>query len=166
MKIIFFAILLLGLTPSASFSQVTGEERQDLIDLLNKRREKFEAYSHSLEKKSGIFGNKTKKDVQNSVEALTEIVETDNRIIGSLNHLISYKSYEKVNRTYNQMESEERITNLRRASDTLTAQVDMLAVKYASMKSKAGRLRWLNYILATGLAVTLFALMKRKPVSN
>lgn len=166
MKIILLAFLLSVPLPYSAFSQGTPDERKDLYDLLNTRRQKFEAYSYSLEKKSGFFGNKTKKDVQHTVEVLTEIIETDNRIIGSLNHVINFKSFEKVNSTYNQMESDERITNLRRATDTLTKQVDALSVSYAAMKSKTGRLKWLTCFFAICLAITSYYLLKRRSVSN
>src|SRR6185369_7534982 len=93
-------------------AQGTTEERKDLHDLIDIRRSKFESYSHSLEKKSGIFGNKTKRDMQLSNEVLSEIVETDNRIISLLNHVVNFRSYEKVNNTYDLIERNEQVQNL------------------------------------------------------
>src|SRR5258707_608389 len=112
MKKSFLILVLSCLNSLLSSAQGTIEERKDLHDLLEMRRNRFDAYSHSLEKKSGFFGNKTKKDMQHSIEVLAAIVETDNRIISSLNHVIDFRNYQKVNTNYDRFQNEERLSNL------------------------------------------------------
>ncbi len=142
-----------------------GTDRKDLHDLVEVRRQKFDSYSHSLEKRSGIFGNKTKKDLERSNAVLIEIVETDNRIIGLLNRVIDFKSYEKVNRNYDWLQNNDQVNNLRLATDTLTKQVDTLAIVNASLKSKTKKLRWLAYILSGLLVWSLVSRRKKNPVN-
>ncbi len=166
MKKIILILILSDLLSYNALAQGSSTDRKDLYDLLETRRKKFEAYSNSLEKKSGFFGNKTKKDIQHSTDVLSEIVETDNRIISSLNHVIDFRNFEKVNTTYNKFESDERLTNLQRATDTLTKQVDALAISNVALKSRAGKLKWLAYLLSFGLVWALLSLRKRKSVSS
>ncbi len=145
-----------------NFATGQSTDRNDLHDLINLRREKFDSYSRSIEKKSGFFGNKTKKDIQHSNDVLTEIVETDNRIIGLLNRVVDFKSYEKVNRNYDLLQNDERLNNLRQATDTLTKQVDGLVITNASLKSKTTRLKWILFILSALLFWSLVSLRKKK----
>ena len=98
-------------------------EKKKLYDLLEQRKQRFNSYSSSIEKRSGIFGNKTKKDIQQSNEILREIVRTDNDIINVLNRAVDFKTYEKVNLNYNVNENSQQLENLTRATDTLEKQV-------------------------------------------
>ncbi len=148
-----------------NFAAGQNTDRKDLHDLIDLRREKFDSYSRSIEKKSGFFGNKTKKDIQHSNDVLTEIVETDNRIIGLLNRVVDFKSYEKVNRNYDLLQNDERLNNLRQATDTLTKQVDTLVITNASLKSKTKKLQWLLFILSALLIWSLVS-RRRKKVSE
>ena len=145
MKTLILFNCLVFATALQIFAQGTTEERKDLHDLIEIRRSKFESYSHSLEQKSGIFGNKTKRDMQLSNEVLSEIVETDNRIISLLNHVVNFRSYEKVNNTYDLIERNEQVQNLERATDTLIKQVDKLTISNAAYKTKTIRLKWSVY---------------------
>jgi len=161
-------LLILSFFAFSLFTSLTkgqSADRKDLHDLVELRREKFDAYSHSLEKRSGIFGNKTKKDLEHSNAVLSEIVETDNRIISTLNRVIDFKSYEKVNRNYDWLQNNDQLDNLKHATDTLTKQVDTLAIVNASLKSKTKRLRWLTYILSALLIWSLVSRRRRGQVN-
>ena len=56
---------------------------------------KFSQYDNSLTKRTGIFGLKTKRDMQVSNDILTQIVLTDNEIFSELKILLDYKDFEK-----------------------------------------------------------------------
>ena len=78
-------------TPSAYQTQ-----RLKINSLLDRRSEKFDQYQNSLSKRTGIFGLKTKKDMQRSINILSEITETDNVILKELKTLFEYKDMERV----------------------------------------------------------------------
>jgi hypothetical protein len=164
MKKILLLIFLSTLFVLPVFAQGSAENRKDLQDLLEIRRKKFEAYSNSLEKKSGFFGNKTKKDVQHSHDVLSEIVETDNRIISSLNHVIDFRNFEKVNSNYDMLANDERLSTLQRANDTLTSRADAFAFSNTILKNKIRMLNWLVYSTSFVIIWLLISRFKRKSV--
>ena len=152
-KIILALFLVVNSLQLVAQGSIT--DRKDLHDLIDIRRKKFEAYSRSLEKRSGFFGNKTKKDMQHSNDVLSEIVETDNRIISQLNHVVDFRNFEKTTNNYDLHDRNEQLENLQHATDTLTKQVDALAITNASFKSKTRKLRWAIY----GLSLLLILLL-------
>ena len=62
-------------------------QRKKINLLLADRSSKFGQYDQSLSSRTGIFGLKTKKDMQRSIDILTEIVRTDNNIFVELKFL-------------------------------------------------------------------------------
>lgn len=158
------SILVASVLPFIAFASTNdGYDLQHYIEI---RRSKFDAYSQSMEKRSGIFGNKTKKDLQKSHDALADIVETDNRIISFLNQKIDVKKYEKVNSNYDFHEQNERIRNLQLATDTLVKQVDLLTASNVTLKNKAQFLKWSVYILSVIVLWMFIQKWKRKIRSN
>ena len=81
----FLLVSLLILFTNALMAQQSNPayqaQRKKVNGLLQDRKEKFGQYSQSLSMRSGIFGLKTKKDMQRSIDILTEIVETDDTIL-------------------------------------------------------------------------------------
>src|SRR5690554_3634155 len=55
-------------------------QRQKVNHLLDQRSARFGHFDESLKKRTGIFGLKTKRDMQASLDILHEIVLTDNEI--------------------------------------------------------------------------------------
>ena len=159
-KLLLIFLLSFGISQARAQGSIT--DRKDLHDLLDVRRQKFEAYSGSLGKKSGFFGNKTKKDVQHSNDVLNEIVETDNHIISLLNRVVDVKNFEKVNRNYDLYASQEQLTNLERATDTLTKQLDEMAISDAKLKSKITGLQWMVWLLSVSLIAVLIGVIRNK----
>jgi hypothetical protein len=70
-------------------------QRIKINNLLNQRSERFGQYENSLGTRSGIFGLKTKRDMQASNDILRQIVLTDNDIFNELKVLLDYKDLEK-----------------------------------------------------------------------
>lgn len=70
-------------------------QRQKVNDLLTQRSARFGQFDESLKKRTGIFGLKTKKDMQASIDILKEIVLTDNNIFRETKMLLDYKDFEK-----------------------------------------------------------------------
>ena len=96
MKHVFFIALLMLCLPSYPQTRRELYEAQSnkINGLLNDRKIKFDQYQSSLSQRSGIFGSKTKKDMQSSIDMLTEIVETDNAIMRETQILLNYVDIE------------------------------------------------------------------------
>ena len=77
MLAILFSILL-------SLFQVDASESARLQRLVEERESLFRQWQSSENKKSGIFGNRTKKDMTETNEWLERIITKDNQIIEEL----------------------------------------------------------------------------------
>lgn len=102
------------------------EENKEIIMLLNERQQLFDNYSKSLQKKSGIFGKRTKNDIRFSEAELKEIVRIDNKIVSRLQQMLSYKKIEGQTMNYDMHSYESRINSLTQMADTLHKQVQSL----------------------------------------
>jgi hypothetical protein len=90
-------ILTAGITKVSAQGDSSAYEtqRKKINQLLDERSSRFGQYESSLGKRSGIFGLKTKKDMQFSNDILRQIVLTDNDIFSELKILLDYKDFEK-----------------------------------------------------------------------
>jgi hypothetical protein len=99
MKLIWITTVLLifGMNPvfAKSDSSAYEAQRKKINQLLTERSSRFGQYEISLGKRTGIFGLKTKKDMQFSNDILRQIVLTDNDIFSELKILLDYKDLEK-----------------------------------------------------------------------
>ena len=121
MKIsIFFFLILFNIENITAFRP--DSTRTELLILLNGRKELFTKYTLSLNKKSGLFGSRTKNDLKESQEKLLAIVAADNKIMNSLNRTLDFRNFEKINLSYDVNFFEERIRNLTILNDTLNNQ--------------------------------------------
>lgn len=96
-------IWIISIILTAGINQVSAQndssayetQRKKINKLLDERSSRFGQYESSLGKRSGIFGLKTKKDMQFSNDILRQIVLTDNDIFSELKILLDYKDFEK-----------------------------------------------------------------------
>lgn len=99
MKLIWIITIILttGITQVSAQNDSSAYEiqRKKINQLLDQRSSRFGQYESSLGKRSGIFGLKTKKDMQFSNDILRQIVLTDNDIFEELKILLDYKDFEK-----------------------------------------------------------------------
>ncbi len=70
-------------------------QRAKINNLLQQRSNNFGTYTQSLSQRTGIFGLKTKKDMQRSNDILADIVTTDNNIFKELKVLLDFKDLQK-----------------------------------------------------------------------
>ena len=136
-------------------------DRMELRQLLSERQQKFDSFSLSLEKRSGIFGNKTKGDMKASNEVLIEIVKTDNKIIRSLNRVVDFRNYEKVTMNYDLRDRNSTLNGLATAVDTLSKQNEALAARNAMLEYRMNKENVLLFILGCS-SLTLFIMYRRK----
>src|SRR5690554_7464066 len=90
---LFFAFMLLNSQSILAQDTLAYEiQRQRVNTLLDQRSARFGQFDQSLNSRTGIFGLKTKKDMQNSIDILKEIVITDNNIFRSEEHTSELQS--------------------------------------------------------------------------
>ena len=134
---------------SYAFAQSPKDsDREKMNELLKQRQEQFGSYSESIEKRSGIFGNKTKRDIKNSNEILTDIVRLDNKIMELLNRKLDYRTFETTSYDYDKKDCETKFKNVMQANEKLEKR---LKEQEGQNKSFTLSYKWskvFNYLLA------------------
>ena len=120
----------------------------ELQRLLKERKDHFQEYSQAADQRSGIFGNKTKRDLEQSREILFNIVKTDNHILEELDRAISNRGMAKADYSFEETSYKQTIEQLSQATDTLNKQLEAQKQISASMQNKADSQRWILYVLA------------------
>src|SRR5215203_552016 len=138
------ALILLFLYSGAQ--QIQMQDRMALQNLLAERAKNFSAYTNSIQKRSGIFGNKTKSDIQKSNEVLLAIVTLDNDIMDALNRALSYKTFEKTTDNYSNRDCEQRLQQSMNVTDTLMKQLTLVEKKIKQENSTASLYKALFYL--------------------
>ena len=115
MKSIYFLGLLIWLVTLPG--ELNGQEK--LKKLIAERKNLQQEWQQSESRKSGIFGNRTKKDMILSNEWLTRILQKDNQIIEELELLKAIETteigHEKEDYKHIAQKAEADIVKLRRA---------------------------------------------------
>lgn len=161
----FFTLYFFLTAPVFAHQDISAYETQRTIvnKLLQDRSDKFGQYDNSLTMRTGIFGLKTKKDMQRSNNILTEIVRTDNAIFKELKILLDYKDLEKTKVESKANESEGRIDNYRRTITKLQVQNEKLGIAFKEAENDYDfltNLMILSLILIAVLVVWLYKLKK------
>lgn len=123
-------LLLLLLSPLT----VVGQER--LNKLVSERQQLHEQWQQSENQKSGIFGNRTKKDMIATNEWMARIIQKDNQIMQELEMLKKIEtteiSYEKDDYKFIAQKQEQDIGKLKRA---LAEQEEAVATQKSSKRT-------------------------------
>src|SRR5262245_16299247 len=90
-------------------SQDSLSSISELQILLKQRKDHFQEYAAAADKRSGIFGTKTKKDLEQSREILLGIVTLDNRIMERLNSVIAARGMARADNSSQLMENQQTI---------------------------------------------------------
>lgn len=153
-------VAFLLLSQQSLFSQDTLAyeiQRQRVNELLDQRSNRFGQFNQSLEAKTGIFGFKTKKDMQASIDILKEIVITDNNIFKETKVLLDYKDMEKTFITY---QAEESIARINGYVNTISKQQkvqEQQSVEIKELQQKSNR--YLVYFLFSTLLLIILAII-------
>lgn len=130
-----FIFAIGGMTPSFAQSDDSAYEvqRQKTNRLLEERNRRFGEFEESLKLKTGIFGLKTKKDMQASIDILKQLVLNDNNIFKETKALLEYKDIERksIEEIANQSSARingyvNTISKLQRNKDELQTEVGAL----------------------------------------
>ncbi|SEL67081.1 hypothetical protein SAMN05421740_10859 [Parapedobacter koreensis] len=124
--------LLLTFTPSMAQRQAADtlgyeNQRQKVNELLTQRSQRFGQFDESLKRRTGIFGLKTKKDMQASIDILKQIVLMDNDIFRETKMLLDYKDFEKSQIADQASEFDGRINGYIKTISKLQLQQEQLA---------------------------------------
>lgn len=145
-------LLLVNLTLLAeSDTSAYNTQRRKINQLLDDRSIKFSQYDNSLSKKSGIFGLKTKRDMQASNDILTQIVLNDNNIFSELKVLLDYKDFEKKEVEHRAETVEGRIDRFQTTITRLQQENDRLKAESEKQVRQGNNL--LTYLLLSTLAL-------------
>ena len=154
-------LILLLLLSTTLLAAPRDNARTELYNLLKERSEKFDAYSQSLRKHSGLFGGKTKGDLRESQDQLKSIIEVDNRIMSSLNRALDYKNFEKLSYTLDTRDTDEKLKTLRLNNETLLARNQTLEDQSKVLQSELGRYRLYFVLLILSISVLVFMYVRK-----
>lgn len=158
------------------FSQLSAQtdtsayqtQRAKINNLLEERSNRFGQYDLSLNKRSGIFGMKTKKDMQASNNILRQIVLTDNDIFSELKILLDYKDFEKKQVQEKAETIESRIDRYQTTITRLQQNNENLKIEADKSIHKANKL--LNYLfiilIVLIIAVWYIIILKKLPKTD
>ncbi len=153
-KLILFFCLLLPLT-------ILGQEK--LNKLVTERQSLHQQWRDSESRKSGIFGNRTKKDMIATNEWLERIVQKDNQIIEELEMLKKIETteigFEKDDYKFIAQKQEQDIGKLKRA----LAEKDK---EIAAQKSNKRTYEWTTFIFFLTTTTLGYLYYKVRFVSN
>lgn len=150
----------------------TGYEQQRLKvnELLQQRSARFGRFEESLRQRTGIFGLKTKRDMQASIDILKEIVLMDNEIFKETKQLVDFKDFESEMVARQAEEFDGRInryiatiSKLQKEQAELRAQVEVLQ---ASRQQTTGALVFVLVVLALGAVLGYVYYIRPKQASK
>jgi ribosome-binding ATPase YchF (GTP1/OBG family) len=120
-----------------------GFSQEKLNKLVQERQNLHQQWRQSESKKSGIFGNRTKKDMIETNNWMERIIQKDNQIMDELKFMrereVVEVSYEKDDYKYISQKQEQDIGRLKRALAETEA-------KIADEKSHQRTYEWLTFI--------------------
>lgn len=137
-------------------------QRRKVNDLLKDRSERFGQFYESLDSRSGIFGGKTKRDMQKSIDILKQIVLNDNKILKETQTLVKYKDQEKSLINQVAQESSGQIDNYVSAISKLQKYRESQNLEIEALKKQAQRNLNLFLVSLFALFLLLFIMWQRK----
>ncbi|RKD13867.1 hypothetical protein BCY91_09945 [Pelobium manganitolerans] len=167
MKSFAFLILILA-SLSAGAAQNPDSlayelQRNKINTMLNSRVAKYGQFTESLNSRTGIFGLKTKKDMQKSMDILKEIIETDNSILRETKTLLDFKTYQQEKVVSESKESESRNLGYMRTINKLQTENESLKAEIQNFKHSKKFYQLVAFAL--GLAIISFALFVYRKIS-
>lgn len=167
MKFIIFLILSISSFQAFCYQNTDSLtytlQRNKINGMLSARSAKFGQYDLSLKERTGIFGLKTKKDMQRSIDILTQIIQTDNSILKETKTLLDYKTYQQEAIASKSKESENRNLAFMRTINKL--QTENEKIKYDMSHLKKDKKFYQIISFALGLAIISFALFVFRKIS-
>ncbi|MFI5136133.1 MAG: hypothetical protein ACHQD9_09795 [Chitinophagales bacterium] len=161
MKKMIFLLLILS-NGHELFAQDSLNNIIELQQLLKQRKDQFDSYAVAADQRSGIFGNKTKKDLEKSREILLGMVKIDNKIMDKLGQTISTRGMAKADYSVDEMGYQQRIKQLTLATDTLYKQLVTARENQSSLQKKITMQQVGLYFLGAMFTVLLILFFVRR----
>lgn len=168
MKIFLVFLISIFCLPFFSYAQQSDSlayqlQRKKINQMLDARSQKFGQYTESLSSRTGIFGLKTKKDMQKSINILTEIIQTDNAILKETKTLLDYKTFQQEQVQTKSQESESRNLAYMRTINKLETETEKLKSEFTeSLKDK---IFYQNITLVLGIVLLAIAVFTFRKIS-
>src|SRR5690606_30643024 len=150
----FFAIALLSYQPLFAQDTLAYEvQRQRVNSLLEQRSARFGQFDQGLKARTGIFGLKTKKDMQASIDILKEIVATDNNIFKETKVLLEYKDMEKTFISSEAEQSNQRINGYINTISKLQKKQEEQSIKIQKLQQTSSRYQVISIFTTLAIIV-------------
>lgn len=165
MKLTFALCFLLPVAVYANQpdSKDYDQQRERVNALLKERSKRFGDFDKSLQSKTGIFGLKTKKDMQASIDILEEIVLNDNRIFKETKALLEFKDIEQRSISNSAQESRARIDGYVRTISKMQKNQEALSNRIDALEKQNGLYLTAIVILGILSALLLFLSIGKRP---
>jgi len=158
---LFFAAVLLSYQSLRAQDTLAYEiQRQRVNSLLDQRSVRFGEFDQSLKARTGIFGLKTKKDMQASIDILKEIVATDNNIFKETKVLLEYKDMEKTFISFEAQQSTQRINGYINTISKLEKNQEQQAKKIRELQQTSNRYLMASLFSTLLLIILAFTLIR------
>lgn len=169
MKYFLFSAFLL--ITSVTFAQTDSSayslQRNKINQLLAERSSRFGQYDASLTRRTGIFGLKTKRDMQASNDILTQIVLNDNNIFSELKVLLDYKDYEKKEVETKAEVVEGRVDRYQQTITNLQKQNDLLISENEKLDKRNSRLvLYITWLIIIALVAIFWNKLKKLRIAD
>ena len=153
-------------SPTPQAGTAFEAQRNKVNDLLNQRSTRFGQYNESLQQRTGIFGLKTKRDMQASIDILQQIVITDNDIFRETKQLLDFKDFEKSQATEQATEFDGRINGYVKTISKLQQEQERLGHEIHALEASERRYKGLLLLAVLGFVTILWLLMRRKKLTK
>jgi hypothetical protein len=165
MKYLLSFILVLSAAFAFAYQNVDSLtynlQKTKINGMLDARFQKFGEYDQSLKSKTGIFGLKTKRDMQKSIDILTAIIKTDNDILKETKTLLDFKTYQQEQISNKSQESEDRSLAYMRTINKLQTQTESLNTQLVEVKKSQKFFQLVTFALGLAMiAILLFVFRK------
>lgn len=138
-------------------------QRNKINGMLQARSAKFGQFDNSLSQRTGIFGFKTKKDMQRSMDILTQIIKTDNDILRETKTLLDFKTFQQEQVATQGKDYASK--NLAYMKTINKLQTENVKLANEALEIKKGKKFFQIFSFALGLAIISFALFVFRKIS-
>jgi hypothetical protein len=164
---LFFSIILLSCQTLVAQDTLAYEiQRQRVNSLLDQRSARFGQFNQSLEARTGIFGLKTKKDMQASIDILKEIVATDNNIFKETKVLLEYKDMEKTFISSEVQQSNKRINGYINTISKLQKNQEEQLLRIQELQQTSNRYLAISLFSTILLIILAFLFYKKRKTKH
>ena len=160
--IIIFLLPISGIFAAQDTTLTYENQRQKVNKLLQQRSARFGDFNESLQRRTGIFGLKTKKDMQSSIDILKQIVLNDNDIFRETKTLLDFKDVQKTDVEQRASELDSRVKGYIKAISNMQKERETLTTALATAEKRADQNRLYLFFALVIIAVLAFILIRNR----